>query len=139
MKLRGHHLVCLHFFRGEGYSADFVAGLYDLLDKAEKGEEIEVVDSADDVCTRCPHLRGTVCHYEPDFEAEINEMDRAAFDLLKTSPGSKIKWNTIAVALPQIFTEWSRRYCGDCDWREACRQSPLWSEIGPGDSNPASR
>ena len=58
MKLRGHHLVCLHFFTGEGYTKEFIDNLNRILKKAEAGEEIEVINSADDVCIKCPYFKG---------------------------------------------------------------------------------
>jgi len=47
-KLRGHHLICLNFFRGEGYSEDFIKNIYSVMKK----EKVEIVKGADDVCAR---------------------------------------------------------------------------------------
>ncbi len=33
--LRGHHLICLHFFPGYGYDASFVESLRNVLKRAE--------------------------------------------------------------------------------------------------------
>jgi hypothetical protein len=129
MRLRGHHLICLHFFRGEGYSSDFVANLYELLDRAKSGEEIEVVDSADDVCRQCPHLKEEICCYREHFEAAIKEMDSAAFELLATAANRKIEWLMIGESLPAIFKDWSNRFCQDCDWNAACQQNRLWENL----------
>lgn len=131
MRLRGHHLICLHFFRGEGYSPDFVTNLFDLLKKAEKGEEIEVSDSADEVCIRCPHLENGICHYQEGFEKVIKEMDLKAFKLLKIEKGTMVKWREIRGILPQIFRDWTDHYCFDCDWESTCQNSPLWRELAP--------
>ena len=43
MKLRGHHLICLHYYRGEGYSNAYVEHLWKNGEKAEGGEIIEVI------------------------------------------------------------------------------------------------
>ena len=45
VRLRGHHFVCLQFFRGEGYSEEFVTQLAVLLDRAAN-EPAEAVDDA---------------------------------------------------------------------------------------------
>ena len=63
IKLRGHHLVCLHFFRGEGYSAEYVENLTRILERVEAGAEIGVSAEADDVCGVCPSLKGGKCSY----------------------------------------------------------------------------
>uniref|UniRef100_A0A7C4WD24 DUF1284 domain-containing protein n=1 Tax=Geoglobus ahangari TaxID=113653 RepID=A0A7C4WD24_9EURY len=60
MKLRGHHLICLNFFKGEGYSKEFVENIERIL----KEREIEVVIGADDVCSKCPHLKSGSCNYK---------------------------------------------------------------------------
>lgn len=75
IRLRGHHLICLHFYRGEGYSREFVENLEDVLRGAEEGEEIEVVEDADDICRACPTLRGGKCVAAPEADTEIREMD----------------------------------------------------------------
>ncbi len=64
MKLRGHHLICLHFYRGEGYSEDYVEHLWKMVKKAEEGEIIEVIAGADDICKACPYLQGDICAHK---------------------------------------------------------------------------
>ncbi len=63
IKLRGHHLVCLHFFKGEGYNPEYIENLREILRRAEAGEEIEVSSGVDDVCRMCPNLKGEICFY----------------------------------------------------------------------------
>ena len=89
MKLRGHHLICLNFFKGEGYSEEFV----EIIKRILKEKEIEVVTGADDVCSKCPYLRGGFCDYKENAEKEIRELDKLACELL--SPGSITSWNEI--------------------------------------------
>jgi hypothetical protein len=122
IKLRGHHLICLHFFRGEGYNPEFVANLREVIKRAEAGEEIEVYSGADDVCKMCPYLKEGICFYDKDTEAEIREMDRRAIRLLRLKTRWRVKWLDIREKIPQIFREWSKEYCEDCDWREGCEK-----------------
>lgn len=122
IKLRGHHLICLHFFRGEGYNPEFIANLNGILNRAEAGEEIEVYSGADDVCKMCPYLKGEICLYDKDAEAEIGEMDRRAMRLLSFKNQRKVKWRDIKEKIPQIFREWAREYCKDCNWRTVCEK-----------------
>ena len=53
LNLRGHHLICLNFFKGEGYDEVFIKNLEKILSKMEK-ENIKVVEDFDDVCKSCP-------------------------------------------------------------------------------------
>lgn len=67
--LRGHHLICLHFFHGEGYSEAFVRNLKEVLKRAE--EEVKVTDGADDVCRACPYLKNNRCEYDEGEDEEV--------------------------------------------------------------------
>ena len=117
--LRGHHLVCLHFFRGEGYDEEFVENLRTVLKTAET-ERIEVRHGTDDICARCRYLDHARCQYSEAAEEGIGEMDRKALDLLKLSQGMKVKWAEIGEKIPEIFPVWHRAYCITCSWKWAC-------------------
>jgi len=132
IKLRGHHLICLHFFRGEGYNPEFIANLNGILNRAEAGEEIEVYSGADDVCKMCPYLKEGICFYDKDTEAEIREMDRRAIRLLRLRTRWRVKWLDIREKIPQIFCEWAREYCKDCNWRTVCEKENKYRRMVKG-------
>ena len=132
-KLRGHHLICLHFFKGEGYNPEFVENLRQIIKRVEAGEEIEVHSGADDVCKMCPYLKGQKCLYDKNVENEIREMDRMAIKLLGLKKQNKITWMEIKEKFPEVFTKWSKKYCTDCGWRWACEKDevfPLFCKDG---------
>ena len=81
VELRGHHLICLHFFRGEGYNKDFVENLRRIIEKAES-EFVRVVNGADDVCKKCPYNVNGICNYSETSEEEVRELDELALNLL---------------------------------------------------------
>jgi hypothetical protein len=121
IRLRGHHLICLHFFKGEGYDAQFLANLKKLLGRVKAGEEVEVCSGADDVCKRCPYLRDGRCLYDIGAEDEMKGMDGRALRLLRLDVHDKVKWQDIREKIPEILREWSKEYCKDCEWRKVCR------------------
>ncbi len=87
-KLRGHHLICLNFFRGEGYSEDFIRNIYSVIAK----EMIEIVNGPDDVCIMCPYLKDEMCN-NPEYSDEmILLQDREALRLLGFKPGMGVDW-----------------------------------------------
>jgi hypothetical protein len=120
IKLRGHHLVCLHFFSGEGYNFEFVANLRKILEAAWSGKEIEVCSGADDICRKCPHLKGELCYFDKNSENEIRKMDRRAIKLLRLSAHGRVRWSKIRDKIPEIIKEWTDTYCKACGWRKAC-------------------
>jgi len=131
LTLRGHHLICLHFFNGEGYDEVFVRNLKDVLRRAEN-EEIKVYDGADDVCVRCSYLRDYKCQYNEGADEEIREMDEMALRLLKINHTSGIKWQDIKERIPEIFSQWFANYCYECDWNKVCEKNGFYQRLKGG-------
>ncbi|MFY9139915.1 MAG: DUF1284 domain-containing protein [Thermacetogeniaceae bacterium] len=120
MKLRGHHLICLHYYRGEGYSEDYVEHLWKIVKKAEGGETIEVIAGADDVCKACPYLKGDSCAHKEGAEQEIRELDQKAFDFLSVQPGSRVLWSDLQKKVMAAPKDWFDSFCSGCDWFDLC-------------------
>ncbi len=114
--------MCLHFFSGEGYALEFISNLRKILERAGSGEEIAICTGADDVCGKCPHLKGERCLVDKDSDDEIREMDRRALELLRLSADGKVQWSMIKDKIPEIIEEWANTYCKACGWRKACGQ-----------------
>jgi prevent-host-death family protein len=129
LKLRGHHLICLHFFRGEGYRAEFTANLGEILKRAETGEQIEVTSEADDVCKICPYFKGEECHYKKESDPEIQGMDREALMLLELTVRDIVLWPDIRKKIPALFHRWSEEFCRACDWRLACGKNAFFRQL----------
>jgi len=129
IKLRGHHLICLHFFRGEGYNPEFVDNLRTALKRIEAGEGAKVVEGPDDVCRMCPYLKESLCAYGEGAEKEIGEMDIAALKLLGMRSGDKVDWRDIREKIPGIFGEWSGKYCAVCDWMQVCKTDIAFRDL----------
>lgn len=123
LKFRGHHLICLHFFKGEGYSREFIENLKNLVERAEKGEEIEVVAGADDVCRLCPYLTGDRCMHKDDADAEIKKLDNMAINYLGVSIGGKVKWGEIKNKVNFASKKFFSAFCDGCDWERVCTRS----------------
>lgn len=122
--LRGHHLICLHFFTGEGYSSEFVQNLYMVIERA-KNENITITYGADNICKKCPFLINGFCKDEK----EILEMDKTALDLLKLEIRKIVSWNEIRKSLPKIFNDWYRLYCVPCIYLGACSSTYLFNSL----------
>ncbi len=126
--LRGHHLICLNFFNGEGYDKAFIKNLRNLLDRAEE-KEITISFGADDVCRSCPYLEENRCLYSINSDEESMEMDRKAWALLALSHGDKVEWSALKEKIPKIFPEWFSLYCKECDWRNACEKNAFFQKL----------
>lgn len=126
--LRGHHLICLNFFHGEGYDEEFIDNLRQVLSRVEK-EAISVVSGADDVCSSCLWLKKKRCTYAGSSDQEMKDMDRTALGLLGLSSGDMVRWRDIQEKLPYIFSRWFSSYCAECAWRGACEKKRSFQEL----------
>ncbi|MFN3383938.1 MAG: DUF1284 domain-containing protein [Archaeoglobaceae archaeon] len=115
-KLRGHHLICLHFFKGEGYDEGFVENIRRVLATIDIAE---VVEGLDDVCGACPHNFG-FCNYYESSEEEVRELDEFALSLLGLKVGERVRWEDLKAKISEVLEEWKSFACEDCDWRVVC-------------------
>lgn len=116
MKLRGHHLICLQFFKGKGYSKDFVDNTKRIVDFWENNSA-EIVKNVDDVCSFCPFLKNRECTH-PKYK--VDEIDKLALKLLGLKIGDKVKKDFVKKQLPKIFWEWKEKACKKCEWKKLC-------------------
>ncbi|MDI6916175.1 MAG: DUF1284 domain-containing protein [Thermoplasmatales archaeon] len=115
MKLRGHHLICFQFFRGEGYSKIFVENAKKIAEYWEKNPA-ETVNHADDICGFCPFLRNGKCSKYEDIEKN----DELALKLLGLNVGDKVRKGFVKKQLPKILNEWKEKACKNCEWKKLC-------------------
>lgn len=113
VRLRGHHLVCLHFFSGEGLGEEFRENYRQVLACLTRGEGLERAVGPDDVCSACPRLDGTVCGWD---ETAIRELDRLALAQI----GEKTTWPELAERVRSFPLLWWEEFCEGCDWARYC-------------------
>jgi hypothetical protein len=126
--LRGHHLICLHFFDGEGYDIAFIKNLQDKLRLAEV-EDVEIASGEDDVCVVCLHLKEGRCMQSDNADEEIRKMDAKALELLGLSISDRVNWKVLQGKVPAIFPQWYSLYCVDCDWRGVCEKNAFFRKL----------
>jgi len=122
LRLRGHHLICLQFFVGKGYSPKFVKNTLRVL-KNVRGW-IVIVDGIDDVCSACPYRINDRCA-NPRTSERIRDLDRLSLSLLSVRVGSRICWNEIKQKLPKILPIWIKKACKSCRWWKICKNEIL--------------
>jgi len=122
IKFRGHHLICLQFYRGEGYNEEFIVNLRDLITRANASESIIVTQGADDVCKACPYLKENTCKHKPDSEEQIKNLDNRALDLLGLYLNQIVLWHDIRSQVDLATKEWFSSFCADCDWKNLCNE-----------------
>lgn len=123
VRLRPHHLLCILTYAGKGYSRVFTANLTMIVGRLAEGEEIVIIDGADDICV--PLLDGPTPHCLRD---SVTERDRAAAqDIGKLlarpiRPGERLAFSqNLLKQLREAFsTEYIRTACRGCEWHDLC-------------------
>jgi hypothetical protein len=123
-------LVCLQFFRGEGYSARFVENLTDVVARAADAPAL-LVEGADDVCAACPGLATDGSCIDPSAgETEVRRIDRLAWAVLGVKPGAGL---SLAEARERLSADaiaagrWRFEACSGCGWEDICE--PGWDAL----------
>ncbi|KQU72270.1 hypothetical protein ASD00_15770 [Ensifer sp. Root31] len=76
VQLRGHHLLCLLTFVGEGYTPTFTRNYVRIAERLSSGESVTVVDGPDDICV--PMLCDAGAHCREDSIARRDSLALAA-------------------------------------------------------------
>jgi len=121
VRMRGHHIICLQYFHGQGYSREFVRNLFQVLQRLATGEKAIVVTGPDDICAACPALAEGHCAQEPDDEAAIRVLDALAMEMLELKPDQEFEWGTAALSVQRFIERWRALACHGCEWEEECR------------------
>jgi hypothetical protein len=120
VRLRGHTLLCLQGFRGEGYSPGFIDNLAAIHRSLTEHPEqvIEVVDAPDTVCGACPHRIASGCSLKgEDSEEGMKEQDRHVLSLLGLKAGSLVRWSEVLDRIrASIRGDSLPNICGQCRW-----------------------
>ena len=120
IRIRGHTLLCLQGFRGEGYSPGFVenmAGLH--RDLAENPDRlVEVSEAPDAICAACPHLSPKGCSLTGDHsEEDLGVQDRHVLARLGLQPGTRVRWGEVLDRIRASVTGADLPgICGQCRW-----------------------
>lgn len=123
IRLRGHHLLCLLTYTGEGYSPDFVENYDKISARLAGGEMITIIDGPDDVCE--PLLCDADCHC---YGNSVIKRDRIALSSLSRQlnqtlqSGSTLSLTTdLLEKLRSAFTAGTiRQACTGCEWSDLC-------------------
>jgi hypothetical protein len=119
LRLRGHHILCLHGYRGLGYSPEFVANMWVVRDRLRDSPNlrVKVLDSPDDICAACPHLADGRCRRKDDeSEPRVREKDRSILQRLSLAPGDVLPAGKLFDLAAGTFSDGLDEVCSTCRW-----------------------
>ncbi|PCN44941.1 iron-sulfur binding protein [Brevibacillus laterosporus] len=118
--LRGHHLLCVHGFRGMGYSPAFAVKMKEIVERIRDHQDdfpIRVVHALDDTCQYCPNKGEGICVAAPTSEEHVQAMDLAALEQLGLIPGHIYrKSELIERTKNRVEPADLDRICAGCSW-----------------------
>lgn len=117
--IRPHHMLCLQFFEGKGYSKEFVENMIKIHGKLkEENPQIEIVAGADCICENCPNRCGDVC----ENEESVLKHDKRVYEKVRDIIGTETDWDTITKAIKKNIIEPGliKEVCAECIWSDIC-------------------
>ncbi|MFQ5949475.1 MAG: DUF1284 domain-containing protein [Nitrospiria bacterium] len=118
--IRGHTLLCLQGFQGEGYSPEFVAHLSSIHRSLSVSPDslLEIVRRPDQICGVCPNLRQDGCHLNGvGSEAQMAAQDREVMARLEITDGAWLTWREVLRKVSKRITgDNLTEICGGCRW-----------------------
>ena len=118
--LRAHHLVCMQYYVGKGYSALFTQNMDRVVAHLKlhaRQPLIQIVEGCDGLCRSCPHRREGACAKEMIVRAK----DDAYVKALDVQMGQRYSYQLIADRVQQCITRAVfNRICANCEWFAMC-------------------
>ncbi|MHB8481760.1 MAG: DUF1284 domain-containing protein [Nitrospiria bacterium] len=142
--IRGHTLLCLQGFRGEGYDLMFTAHMSAIHQQLTHNPRlsVKVMTSPDTFCHSCPNLspeNGCSLHGEGT-EIKMVQQDEEVIRRLGLKMGEIVPWGTILQKISgTIKPEMLNEICGKCPWLPLnyCKEGLLTLREGAFPSSPA--
>lgn len=119
IKLRPHHLLCILFFRGKGYSKEFTQNMENIINHIKNNSKIKMVMGLDDICNKCPNKIGNFCKDN----IKVTDFDKKALSLCEINNiENEFNYNNLKNEILNkiIFPGKRVKICKNCHWNYFC-------------------
>lgn len=118
--LRAHHGLCIQFFKGKGYSDDFIENMTNVIKKLNDNPPITIVTKDDIICKICPNLNEGVCLSEN----KVNNIDKKVMDICNISKNEvMLAKDYLKLVYDKIISKGMiEQICSDCQWISICSE-----------------
>jgi len=116
IELSAHHALCVHGFRGMGYSEGFVASLAGIVARLrdEPGIRVRVRVGSDAVCRACPSLSVGGCMR---YGQSVVRQDARVARVLGVESGDEMAWDDLRARVREnVAPDDLSDLCGGCPW-----------------------
>lgn len=121
IKLRPHHILCIQFFVGKGYSADFVSNMTAVIERLRtENPEVTLCEGCDILCASCPENHEGKCQNHE----KVSAIDSRCLKETGFSLGITIRWTELQQTAYEKVIHCGRLkdVCCTCQWQEICMQ-----------------
>ncbi len=120
--IRPHHLMCIEFFVGKGYSDEFTANMHKVIKYLTTDPLLTVTAKADGICTKCPNMIDGACKTRD----KVDRYDKAVLESIGALDGDREKYTELRKKVREkiIYSGKRESICGDCEWSELCKIKP---------------
>lgn len=117
-RIRAHHGMCLAYFKGEGYSAEFTEHMYRIKRELENNPEVAIVNETDDICGHCPNNLSGICTSMD----KVENYDNKVLGLCGIEAGAVLEWKAFEGMVKEKILDAGKRHgvCGGCQWEHLC-------------------
>lgn len=113
-------MLCVHGFRGMGYSPDFVKKMTEIV-AAVRDESrtfpIRVMEDLDEACGFCPNRGDGICAASPGSDVHVKQLDRRIMAHIGLTHGETIdKAELVRRTALSVRPEHLDELCRGCSW-----------------------
>ncbi|MBD7913249.1 MULTISPECIES: DUF1284 domain-containing protein [Clostridium] len=116
IKIRPHHINCIYFYKGLGYSEKFIKEMDKIVGllKSEENVDVKLVNCCDDICENCPNkLQGEICLTKD----KVNMLDKLTLREYGLQINSIYSFSYIEENIYRNYSkEKFKKICKDCEW-----------------------
>lgn len=108
------------YFRGNGYSPEFVENMTQIKESLAQNPTIRLTDHADVVCVCCPND----CHGVCNTAEKVSRYDNGVLEVCQLRIGDRIEWDVFRKMVEERILKAGKRenICGDCQWNALCAE-----------------
>lgn len=115
LKLRPHHINCLFFYEGKGYSKQFVENMNCIVEhlRNNSGQMIVLEKQNDRLCGACPNLKENICISSD----KIGSLDQATLENYGLKEDEIYSFQEIKEKIYKNYSsETFHLICNRCEW-----------------------
>ena len=120
IRLRHHHLMCMHTYSGTGYSGDFCRNMEQILRTLRRNPDTVIALSAacDDICGACPNRIGNRCQEE----VSIQKRDAEVAAFFDCRSGMRMTYRQLLEKIGPAFSKLTdvSEVCHRCEFYDLC-------------------